>query len=78
MTVSLQANIMIKICDEKKSKTVGLVKINLGTFIEQQEADPSGVMSAKVMKMSLEKCPDKSAVVEFSLKTTLVNANLTG
>ena len=28
--------------------------------------------------MQLEKCPDKSAYIEFSLKTTLVSANATG
>ena len=32
---------MVMICDEKKSKAVGIVKINLGTFIEEQEQDPS-------------------------------------
>ena len=28
--------------------------------------------------MPLEKCPDKNATIEFSLKTTLVSANITG
>ena len=31
---------MVQICDEKKTKSVGVVKINLGKFIEEQTANP--------------------------------------
>ena len=31
-----------------------------------------------VQKLPLDKCPDKTAYIEFVLKTTLVSANATG
>jgi hypothetical protein len=34
--VERNANLIVQICDEKKTKPVGIVKINLGTFIEEQ------------------------------------------
>ena len=64
----------MQISDEKKSKAVGIVRINLGTYITEQEA---GGMP-QVKRLALEKCPDKAATIEFSLKTTLVNANASG
>jgi hypothetical protein len=42
---------------------VGVVKLNLLEFLE-------GTAKRKV---ALEKCPDKQACIEFSLKTTLIN-----
>ena len=38
---------MVQICDEKKSKPVGIVKINLGKFIEEQ-SQPGGNEGVKV------------------------------
>jgi hypothetical protein len=75
--VERNANLIVQICDEKKTKPVGIVKINLGTFIEEQ-SQPGGTEGCKVQKMMLEKCPDKNAFIEFSLQTTLVSANATG
>ncbi len=75
--VERNANLIVQICDEKKTKPVGIVKINLGTFIEEQ-SQPGGTEGSKVQKMMLEKCPDKNAFIEFSLQTTLVSANATG
>lgn len=71
----VQANIIVQICDEKKSKPVGIAKINLGTFIEEQTSNPDAPLLVKTFP--LEKCPDKQASVEFQLRTTLVNANVT-
>ena len=34
--VERNANLIVQICDEKKTKPVGIVKINLGTFIDEQ------------------------------------------
>ena len=64
----------MQISDERKSKAVGIVRINLGTYITEQEA--GGVPQVK--RLALEKCPDKAATIEISLKTTLVNANASG
>lgn len=64
------------ICDEKKSKAIGIVKINLGKFIEDQSTSSDSTMLTTTM--ILEKCPDKTATIEFSLKTTLVTANASG
>lgn len=33
--VERNANLIVQICDEKKTKPVGIVKINLGTFIDE-------------------------------------------
>ena len=71
----IQASIIVQICDDKKVKAVGIVKINLGTFIEEQSVAASSI---NLKTMPLEKCPDKTATVEFSLKTTLVSANASG
>jgi hypothetical protein len=64
----------VQLTNEKKSKAVGIVTIDLGKFISEQESDPA----PKVQTMPLEKCPDKNSTIEFSLKTILVNANATG
>jgi hypothetical protein len=66
--------VTVQISDEKKSKAVGIVRLNLGTYITEQEAGAE----PWVKKLPLEKCPDKSATIEFSLKTTLVSANASG
>ncbi len=34
--IERNANLIVQICDEKKTKPVGIVKINLGTFIDEQ------------------------------------------
>lgn len=73
--VERNASIIVQICDDKKVKAVGIVKINLGTFIEEQSVSAAG---PSIKTMPLEKCPDKTATIEFSLKTTLVSANASG
>ncbi len=62
---------IIQISDDKKTKPVGLIKLNLGAIILEQEANPA----SPTLKGVLEKCPDKNATLEYSIKTTLISAN---
>ena len=54
--------------DGTKCKSVGIVKLNLGEFIEEGD-------TTSLKRTLLEKCPDKTAWVEFTLRTTLIAAN---
>jgi hypothetical protein len=65
--------LIIQINKEDKSKNVGRVLINLGEFIG---ADPMSQNAKKTMVF--EKCPDKEASIEFSVKCTLVSESASG
>ena len=56
---------MIKILKGDKSRSVGMVNLNLGTYLAQEKYE--GV-SCKI-----EKCPDKEATLVFSVFNTLIN-----
>ena len=57
------AHIIVALKKEDKEKNVGVVKLNLLEFLD----------GSSKRKVPLEKCPDKQACVEFSMKTTLIN-----
>ena len=54
----------MKVITEKKQRSVGQVKINLGEFAGS---------TAPVSKiLQLQKCADKKARIAFKMKTTLI------
>ena len=55
---------VIKIQKGEKSRSVGLVNINLASYLSE------GVQR---IKLPIEKCPDKDASLEFDIKSTLIN-----
>ena len=55
---------VIKIQKGDKSRSVGLVNINLASYLSE------GVQR---IKLPIEKCPDKDASLEFDIKSTLIN-----
>ena len=55
---------MIKITKGEKARSVGMVNINLASYLEQ------GVQR---LKLPIEKCPDKEATLEFDITSTLIN-----
>jgi hypothetical protein len=63
--------LIIQIKKEDKEKNIGRVLINLGDIID------AGPISAGEKKtMVFEKCPDKEATIEFSVKCTLVSESI--
>ena len=60
------SNIVIKITKGDKSRSVGMVNLNLADFIDNDKGK---------VKMTLEKCPDKDSYIEFSVLSKLINVN---
>ena len=58
------SNIVIKISKNEKSRSVGMVNLNLAEFIDNDKGK---------VKMSLEKCPDKDSYIEFQIMSKLIN-----
>lgn len=56
---------MIKIVKGEKSRSVGMVQLNLGNYIEKGRYE--GV------KLMIEKCPDKDAFMILNISNTLIN-----
>lgn len=52
------ASIVIKITKGDKARSVGLINLNLSNYIENEG-------NQKKQKMSIEKCPDAEAYLEF-------------
>jgi hypothetical protein len=50
---------------DDKTKNVGVVKINLADYLDKSQ----GLV---VQKFPLDKCPDKQANIQFTLKSTLL------
>jgi hypothetical protein len=57
-------NLVVQIVKEEKTKAVGIVKINLADFIDDEI---KGGLANVPQKMSLEKCPDKQANIQFTI-----------
>jgi len=55
---------VIKISKNEKSRSVGMVNLNLAEFIDNDKGK---------VKMSLEKCPDKDSYIEFQIMSKLIN-----
>ena len=51
------------------------MKVNLVEFIDSSN-EPT--KNGQRQRLSLEKCPDKNAKVEFTIRSVLVSANATG
>ena len=64
-------NILIQIEKEGKRKSVGIVKVNLIDFIEATEIGAKNI--GKKQKLSLEKCPDPEAFIEFTVNSVLLS-----
>ena len=58
------SHLVIKIVKSDKSRSVGQVTINLSNYTESQSKT----------KYSIEKCPDKNAFIEITVKSKLINA----
>ena len=59
------STLVVKIIKGDKSRSVGQVVINLANYLESE--------TPQRVKMTLEKCPDKNATLEFDIKSTLIN-----
>ena len=70
-----KGNMIIQIIKDDKTKSVGVLQLNLIDFIDQANA-PTKNGSRQSMK--LEKCPDPKAYVEFTVRSVLLTANHTG
>ena len=70
-----KGNMIIQIMMNDKTKSVGVLQLNLIDFIDQANA-PTKNGSRQSMK--LEKCPDPKAYVEFTVRSVLLTANHTG
>ena len=56
-------------------KSIGIVKVNLVEFADAANG-PS--KNGQRQKLPLEKCPDKNANVEFTIRSVLVSSDATG
>ena len=70
------ANIIVQIKKEDKTKSVGIVKVNLVDFIEATSAGAEKI--GVVQKLKLEKCPDQNANIQFTVRSVLVSSGATG
>lgn len=64
----------MQIKKDEKTKSVGIVKLNLIEFIDGSVNHKMGVRQS----LKLEKCPDEHAVVDFTVKSIQVTAAATG
>ncbi len=62
-----QGHIIVQLRKDDKTKNVGVVKLNLVDYLEKT--------SSQRQKILLEKCPDKQASIQFTLKATLINSS---
>lgn len=59
------ASIVIKIQKGDKSRSVGMINVNLADFIDEE--------MSKIQKMPIDKCPDKYAFLEFKITCQLIS-----
>jgi len=65
----------VQIKKGEQTKSVGIAKLNLIDFIDHSNA---ATKNCNRQQVSLEKCPDKNAYVEFTIRSILVTANASG
>lgn len=53
------ASVVIKIQKGDKSRSVGMITVNLADYIDED--------MSKIQKLPIEKCPDKDASLEFKI-----------
>ena len=63
------ASLVIKVAKGEKSRSVGMININLADYIQIGDQ----VANVEKQKMPIEKCPDKDSYMEISVKSTLIN-----
>ena len=56
----------IKVITETKMKSIGMIKLDLGKYAEKEQ---------KVEEVNLKKCPDRNAMIGFSIRNTLIQAD---
>ena len=66
---------IVQITMGEKTKSVGVINLNLIDFIDQANAPTK---NGSRQSMLLEKCLDKRATVEFTVRSVLISANYTG
>jgi hypothetical protein len=54
---------VLKIEKGDKSRSVGLVNLNLASYLENEQR----------LKLPIEKCPDKNATLEFVVRSSFIN-----
>ena len=59
------ASIILKISKGDKSRSVGIVNVNLADYVDNPE-------TSQVQKLKIQKCPDKDAYLECSFKSSLL------
>lgn len=59
------ASIVIKIQKGDKSRSVGMIQVNLADYIDED--------MSKIEKLPIDKCPDKAASLEFKISCTLIS-----
>jgi len=66
------ATLVLKISKGEKQKSVGMVTLNLSSYISVDEKEKT--YTFKKTKFPIEKCPDKLAYLELSVTSTLISA----
>jgi hypothetical protein len=67
--------LVIQINKGEKTKSVGIVKINLAEYIEDEI---KGGLNKVRQKLNFEKCPDKAANIQFTIFTSLISSAVSG
>jgi len=56
------ASVIVQIKKDEKIKSVGACKLNLVDYVNEK--------TGKKVRLPLDKCPDKKACIEFTVKAT--------
>jgi hypothetical protein len=59
------ASIVIKIQKGDKSRSVGMINVNLADYIDEE--------MNKIQKLPIDKCPDKDAFLQFKITCQLIS-----
>lgn len=70
------ANIIVQIKKEDKTKSVGIIKVNLIDYIETTAVGAANI--GVLQKIKLDKCPDANANIQFTVRSVLVSQGATG
>mmetsp|Transcript_38978 Transcript_38978/g.59266 ORF Transcript_38978/g.59266 Transcript_38978/m.59266 type:complete len:233 (+) Transcript_38978:223-921(+) len=66
------ATLVVKISKGEKSKSVGMVALNLANYISFDEK--AKVNTFKRERFPIERCPDKDSFLELEMRSTLISA----
>ena len=66
---------IVQIKKGEQVKSIGIVKVNLVEFVDASNAPTK---NGQRQSLPLEKCPDKNAKVDFTIRSVLVSSDATG